>query len=218
MEAEAITIVLADDHAVVRRGLRLVLTAEDGLEVVAEAGTTDDAVRLIKAHRPTVAVLDLNMPGSMGSSNDALPALAAEAPGTRVVVLTMQEDPQFARRALAAGASAYVLKEAADTELVEAIRSAAAGEVYLNPRLGARIAAAPPEPAGPPDDLTEREVEILRLIALGHTNGEIGSRLFLSVRTIESHRAHIQQKLRRTSRADLVRYALDHGLLDETEA
>jgi two-component system response regulator NreC len=151
----------------------------------------------------------------MSSSLDALPVLAAEAPGTRIVILTMQEDPQFARKALAAGANGYVLKEAADTELVEAIRLASAGEVYLNPRLGARIAAAPPEPSGPPDDLTEREVQILKLIALGHTNAEIGAQLYLSVRTVESHRAHIQQKLRRTTRADLVRYALDHGLLDE---
>ena len=218
MEADGITIVLADDHAVVRRGLRLVLDGEEGFEVLAEAGTTDDAVRLIKAHRPTVAVIDLNMPGSMSSSLEALPVLAAEAPATRIVVLTMQEDPQFARQALTAGANGYVLKEAADSELVEAIRSAAAGEVYLNPRLGARIAAAPAEPAGPPDDLTERELQILQLIALGHTNAEIGGQLFLSVRTVESHRAHIQQKLRRTSRADLVRYAIDHGLLDEPAA
>jgi two-component system response regulator NreC len=215
MADAGISIVLADDHAVVRRGLRLVLDAEEGFEVLAEAGTTDDAVRLVKAHRPDVVVLDLNMPGTMTSSLDALPTLAADAPDTRVVVLTMQEDPQYARQALAAGANAYVLKEGADTELVEAIRRAAAGEVYLNPQLGARIAAAPTEPAGPPDDLTEREVQVLRLIALGHTNTEIGTRLFLSVRTVESHRAHVQQKLRRTNRAELVRYALDHGLLDE---
>ncbi|WP_445151253.1 response regulator transcription factor [Baekduia sp. Peel2402] len=213
-ENGSISIVLADDHAVVRRGLRLVLDAEADLEVLAEAGTTDDALRLVKAHRPDVVVLDLNMPGSVASSLDILPTLASDAPATRVVVLTMQEDPQYARTALAAGANAYVLKEGADSELVEAIRRAAAGEVYLNPQLGAKIAAAPPEPAGPPDDLTEREVEILRLIALGHTNTEIGAQLFLSVRTVESHRAHIQQKLRRTSRAELVRYALDHGLVD----
>jgi two-component system response regulator NreC len=213
---QEITVVLADDHAVVRSGLRLVLDAEAGLRVVAEAGTVDDAVRLTKAHRPSVLVLDLNMPGGPGSSSlDVLPQLAEEASATRVVILTMQEDPQFARRALGAGATAYVLKEAADAELVEAVRRAAAGEVYLNPRLGAQLAAAPPEPAGPPDDLTEREVEILRLIALGHTNAEIGGQLYLSVRTVESHRAHIQQKLRRSSRAELVRYALDHGLLDE---
>ncbi|HVI20383.1 MAG TPA: response regulator transcription factor, partial [Gaiellales bacterium] len=123
----------------------------------------------------------------------------------------MQEDPQFARQALGAGASAYVLKEAADAELVEAVHRAAAGQSFLNPRIGAQLAAAP---AGPPDDLTARETDILRLIALGHTNAEIGVQLFLSVRTVESHRAHIQQKLRRGSRAELVRYALDRGLLE----
>lgn len=207
---------LADDHAVVRSGLRMLLDAEDGLRVVAEAGDVDDAVRLTRAHRPAVLVLDLNMPGSGTSSSlHALPTLGEGAPGTRVVILTMQDDPQFARRALAEGACGYVLKEAADAELVEAVRRAARGEVYLNPRLGAQIAAAPPAPTGPPDDLTDRELEVLRLIALGHTNGDIGGQLFLSVRTVESHRAHIQQKLRRTTRAELVRYALDHGLLED---
>lgn len=216
--AEDITIVLADDHVVVRSGLRMLLDAEDGLRVVAEAGTVDDAVRYTKAHRPSVLVLDLNMPGpTISSSLDALSLLAVEVPGSHVVILTMQDDSQFARRALAEGACGYVLKEAADTELVEAVRRAATGEVYLNPRLGAQIAAAPPAPSGPPDDLTDRELEVLRLIALGHTNGDIGGQLFLSVRTVESHRAHIQQKLRRTTRAELVRYALDHGLLADPE-
>lgn len=217
MAGESITVVLADDHAVVRSGLRLVLEATDDLRVVAEAGTIDDAVRLAKAHRPSILVLDLNMPDGAGggrvSSLDVLPQLAAEAGATRVVILTMQEDPQFARRALAGGAAAYVLKESADAELVEAVRQAAAGGSYLNPRLGARLAATPAEDDGPRDDLTDREAEILRLIALGHTNAEIGGQLYLSVRTVESHRAHIQQKLRRTSRAELVRYALDRGLL-----
>jgi two-component system response regulator NreC len=215
MADNEITIVLADDHTVVRSGLRMILDAEEGLRVVAEAGTVDDAVRLTKAHRPTVLVLDLNMPGTgMASSLDALPGLAAEAAGTRVVILTMQENPEYARTALQAGAKAYVLKEAADGELVQAVRLAAADEVYLHPRLGAQIAAAPSETTAPVDDLTDREVEILRLIALGHTNNDIAKQLYLSVRTVESHRAHIQQKLRRTTRADLVRYALDRGLLD----
>jgi two-component system response regulator NreC len=213
---ERIKIVLADDHAVVRKGLRLLLDGEEGFEVVAEAGTAEDALRYVRAHRPQVLVLDLNMPGNVNSL-DAIPEVEASGDGTRVVVLTMQEDPEFARRALGNGAAGYVLKEAADDELVEAVRRAAAGDTYLNPRLGAALAAAPPKPAGPPDDLTEREVEILRLIALGHTNVEIGEQLYLSVRTVESHRAHIQQKLRRSSRAELVRYALDHGLLDEEQ-
>jgi two-component system, NarL family, response regulator NreC len=213
---DRIKIVLADDHAVVRKGLRLLLDNEDGLEVVAEAGTAEDAMRYVRAHRPQVLVLDLNMPGTLNSL-DAIPDVEGAGDGTRVVVLTMQEDPEFARRALGNGAAGYVLKEAADDELVEAVRRAAAGDTYLNPRLGAALAAAPLKPSGPPDDLTEREVEILRLIALGHTNVEIGQQLYLSVRTVESHRAHIQQKLRRSSRAELVRYALDHGLLEETE-
>jgi two-component system response regulator NreC len=127
----------------------------------------------------------------------------------------MQEDPSFARTALRAGARGYVLKDSADTELVEAVRRAAAGGTYLAPKLGAALAATPDTPPGPPDDLTPREVEVLRLIALGHTNAEIGRQLYLSIRTVESHRAHIQQKLRRSTRAELVRYALDHAMLDE---
>ena len=207
---EPIRLVIADDHVVVRTGLKLVLEAAEGFAVVGEAGDIDTAKRMVAAHRPDVLVLDLNMPGSA-----SLPAIPALVQQTAVVVLTMQDDPAFARQALQMGALGYVLKEAADAELVSAIRAAAEGRTYLNPGLGARIALAPPEPPGPPDDLTGRELEILRLIALGHTNAEIGSRLFLSVRTIESHRAHIQQKTRRGTRAELVRYALDHGLLGD---
>lgn len=207
LSEDAITLVIADDHAVVRSGLRLLLDAEDGLRVVAEAGNGDDALRLARAHRPTVLVLDLNMPGL--PSLDVVPQLDE----TAVVVLTMQNDPAFAREALQAGAAGYVLKEAADSELVAAVRAAAAGRTYLNPELGARLAAAPSQPAGPPDDLTERELGVLRLIALGHTNAEIAKQLYLSVRTVESHRAHIQQKTRRSTRAELVRYALDQALI-----
>ena len=206
------TVVIADDHTVVRQALRLLIDADDDLQVVAEAGDVPDAERLTRAHRPSVLVLDLNMPG--GSSLEAITRLRESVPQTAIVVLTMQNDPAFARRALQAGASGFVLKEAADEELLQAMRLAAAGDTYLNPRLGARLAAQPPEPARPPDDLTEREVEVLRLIALGHTNTEIGEQLFLSTRTVESHRAHIQQKLRRTTRAELVRYALEHGMVD----
>jgi two-component system response regulator NreC len=203
-----ITVVIADDHAVVRKGLRLLVDAEPGLRVVAEAGNVPDALRMAKAHRPAVLVLDLNMPG--GSSLGAIPELAET---TAVVVLTMQDDPSFARQALQSGAKGFVLKEAADDELLLAVHLAADGDTYLNPRLGAKLAAQPLKSEGPPDDLTEREVEVLRLIALGHTNNEIGSQLYLSTRTVETHRAHIQQKLRRNSRADLVRYALEHDLV-----
>jgi two-component system response regulator NreC len=207
-----ITLVLADDHAVVRKGLRLLVEAEEGLHVLAEAGTVPDAVRMARIHRPSVLVLDLNMPG--GSSLEAIPTILDEAPTTAIVVLTMQNDPSFARKALQAGALGFVLKEAADDELLGAIRLAAEGETYLNPRLGARLAAQPAQPSGPPDDLSERELEVLKLIALGFTNAEIAGQLYLSVRTVESHRAHIQQKTRLSSRAELVRYALEHQLVD----
>jgi two-component system, NarL family, response regulator NreC len=208
----ATTLVLADDHAVVRSGLKLLLESEEDLTVLSEAGDVDGAVRTVLGHKPDVLILDLNMPGTM-TSLEAIPKFAEVSPDTKIVVLTMQEDPQFAREALRSGALGYVLKEAADSELVEAIRRAAAGQTYLNPQLGAALAATPEE-TGPPGDLSEREAEVLRLIALGHTNAEIGEQLFLSVRTVESHRAHIQQKLRLSSRAELVRYALEHGMLD----
>ncbi len=203
-----IRVVIADDHPVVRAGLKLLLDAEDGMSVVAEAGAVDETRRRVSAYKPDVLVLDLNMPGE-----PSLPAIPELAASTAIVVLTMQDDPAFAREALQNGAKGYVLKEAADAELVEAVRAAAAGRTYLNPGLGARIAAAPPEPSGPPDGLTEREVGILRLIALGHTNAEIAEQLYLSVRTVESHRAHIQQKLGRTTRAELVQYALAKGFV-----
>jgi two-component system, NarL family, response regulator NreC len=209
---DSISIVLVDDHEVVRKGLRMVLDAEEGFEVIAEAGDLEATHRYVRAHRPRVLVLDLNLPE--GSSLAAIPELREESPDTAVVVLTMQQEPAFAREAIRAGALGYVLKQSAGTELVDAVRAAAAGETYLNPKLGAQLAAAPAEPAGPPDGLTEREVDILRLIGLGHTNGEIADQLYLSVRTVESHRAHIQQKTGRSTRSELVRYALDHGLVE----
>ena len=205
------TIVVADDHAVVRTGLRLLLDAEPELEVIAEAGDMPGAIRTVQAHHPAVLVLDLNMPG--GSGLDAITTLSASTPESAIVVLTMQDDPAFARRALQNGALAFVLKEAADDELLEAVRAAARGETYLNPRLGARMATEPTSPPEPDDDLTDRERDVLRRIALGHTNAEIAGQLYLSVRTVETHRAHIQHKLSRSSRAELVQYALEHKLV-----
>jgi two-component system response regulator NreC len=206
-----ITIVLADDHQVVRQGLRMLLEAEEGFEVLDEAGDIDTALRKVLAYRPRVLILDLNIPG--GPSIEAIPQFRETSPDTQVVVLTMQDDPMYARNALRSGALGYVLKEAADTELVQAVRLAAAGQTYLNPSLGARLAAAPAEPAGGPDGLTGRELDVLRLIALGHTNGEIAKSLYLSVRTIESHRARIQQKTGCLTRAELVAYAREHKLV-----
>jgi len=194
----------------VRNALRLLLDAEPGFEVVAEAGDAEAAVRYVRGHKPTVLILDLNMPGR--SSLEAVPEIRQASPGTEIVVLTMQNEPVYARRALQAGVRGYVLKEAADAELVQAVRSAALGDTYLQPTLGAKLAAGVDEREG--DELSERERDVLRLIALGHTNAEIAERLYISIRTVESHRAHIQQKLRLSSRSQLVRYALEHGLVE----
>lgn len=204
-----LSIVLADDHAVVRSALRMLLEAEDDFEVVAEAGTADDAIRYVLGHKPDVLILDLNMPGR--PSLEAIPEILEVSPGTSIVILTMRNEPAFARRALSAGVLGYVLKEAADAELVQAVRSAAEGKTYLQPSLGARLAAD--DGTGASGGLSDREIEILKLIALGHTNAEIAEQLFLSIRTVESHRANIQSKLKVSSRSEMVRYALDQGLV-----
>ena len=206
----AIRVVIADDHAVVRRGLRQVLESQRGIEVVGEASDLAGARHYVLGHQPDVLVLDLHLPE--GLSLGAIPELRTRSPETQIVVLTMQDEPAYAREALNAGALAYVLKEAAESELVEAVRRAAAGDIYLNPRLGARMALEPPP--GPPDGLSEREVQVLRLIALGYTSSEIAKELCLSVRTVESHRSHTQQKLGVSTRSELVRYALEHRLID----
>ena len=208
-------VLLVDDHAVVRAGLRRVLEAEPDIEVVGEAGTARDAVLEARATKPDVILLDVVMPGESGV--DALPRLLKEAPGARVLVLSMQDDPRYVREAFAAGASGYVLKEAADSEVVGAVREVAAGGRYLHPALGARVISAEEEAraATEADPLSDREREVLRLLALGHTNQEIAKMLYISVRTTETHRAHIMQKLRLKTRAELVRYALANGFLDE---
>jgi two-component system response regulator NreC len=210
MVEDEIRVLLADDHSVVRHGLRQLLEADGGFAVVAEAADVPSTLEMVRAWHPDVLILDLNMPG--GSSLDAIPQLRSVSPETQIVILTMQSEPAYARRALGAGALGYVLKDGADEELVEAVRRAAVGQSYLHPRLGARVAAEPR--TGPPDTLSDRELQVLRLVALGYTNGEIADRLSLSVRTVETHRAHIHQKLRLRSRSDLVRYALAHDLLD----
>jgi two-component system, NarL family, response regulator NreC len=208
-----IKVVLVDDHAVVRSGLRLLLDAEDDMEVVGEAGNAEDAVFRARALKPDVVLLDVVMPGESGI--EALPKLLKESPATNVLVLSMQDDPSYVREAFAAGASGYVLKEAVDEEVVSAVREIASGGRYVHPALGARMIAAEAEEraAAEADPLSDREREILRLLALGHTNQEIARQLYISVRTAESHRAHIMQKLRLSTRAELVRYALSHGLL-----
>jgi two-component system response regulator NreC len=207
-----ITAVLADDHQIVRDGIRMVLEAEPDIEVVAEAGDVDAAARYVLGHKPSVLVLDLSMPG--GSSIDLIPKVLEISPQTATIVLTMQSEPAFARQALRSGARGYVVKHAAASELVEAIRVALEGGTYINPQLGARLASEPPTRSEPPDGLTPREIEVLNLIALGYMNPEIAERLVLSVRTVETHRANIQRKTNRHTRAELIAYALEQGLVE----
>ena len=208
-------VLIVDDHAVVRSGLRLVLEAEEDIEPVGEAGTARDAIFQNRSLKPDVILLDVVMPDQSGL--DVIPTLLHERREAKVLVLSMQDDPQYVRQAFAAGASGYVLKEAADREVVAAVREVAKGGRYVHPELGARLVAADTEAArlAEEDPLSDREREVLRLLALGHTNQEIAKGLFISVRTAETHRAHIMQKLRLNTRAELVRYAISNGLLEE---
>jgi two-component system, NarL family, response regulator NreC len=212
-----IHVLIVDDHAVVRSGLRLLLDAEDDIETVGEAGNARDAIFEARARKPDVVLMDVVL--SDRSGIEVTPDVLKEAPDAKVLVLSMQDDPRYVREAFSAGASGYVLKEAADTEVVGAIRTVARGERYLHPALGAQMAAADAagQRAVEEDPLSEREREVLRLLALGHTNQEIARMLFISVRTAETHRAHVMQKLRLDTRAELVRYALAQGLLSEQE-
>jgi two-component system, NarL family, response regulator NreC len=210
----SIRVLVVDDHAVVRTGLRRVLDAEPDIETVGEAPNAERAVFEALAHKPDVVLMDVVMPGKSGI--EILPTLQQNAPDAKVLILSMQDDPRYLREAFGAGASGYVLKEAADTEVVDAVRAVAAGERYVHPALGARLveAEAAERRRADEDPLSDREREVLRLLALGHTNQEIAKLLYISVRTAETHRAHIMQKLRLSSRAELVRYALSEGLLE----
>ena len=209
-----IRVLVVDDHAVVRSGLRRVLDADAGIETVGEAADAERAVFEAIETNPDVVLLDVMMPGKTGI--EGMPALQQAVPGVKVLVLSMQDDPRYVREAFDAGASGYVLKEAADTEVVAAVKAVAAGERYVHPTLGAKLVAADAEERrrAERDPLSEREREVLRLLTLGHTNQEIASMLYISVRTAETHRAHIMQKLQLRSRAELVRYAIAEGLID----
>jgi two-component system, NarL family, response regulator NreC len=211
-------VLIVDDHAVVRSGLKLVLESEEGIEPVGEAGSAREAVFEARSTKPDVILLDIVMPDQSGI--EVIPTLLKENPETKILVLSMQDDPHYVREAFAAGASGYVLKEAADSEVVAAVREVAGGGRYVHPELGARLITAESEERrrAEADPLSERESEVLRLLALGHTNQEIAKQLFISVRTAETHRSHIMQKLRLSSRAELVRYALERGLLEKPES
>lgn len=207
-DEQQITVVLADDHNVIRAGLRSMLEAEADLRVIGEAADSAAASKLARDRRPDVLVLDLQMPGAEPIRD--IPALREAVPGTAIVMLTMQSDPRRARDLLRAGAAGYVLKQAAEQKLTEAIRIAAGGGSYIDPELGGALAKLE---ADPMEDLGERERELLRLLALGYTNREIGEQLFLSVRAIEVNRAKLLEKLGISSRPELVRLAIDNGII-----
>lgn len=206
---EKTTVVLVDDHAVVRGALKALLDGQEDLEVVGEAGDIASARAIVTEKRPRVLVLDVNLPD--GLATDAVPSLREESPETAIVLLTMERDLTLARRALDAGAGGYLFKDSAHLELIEAVRAAAAGEQHLAPAVAAGLKNNAPEEK---PLLSPREIDVLKLMALGHTNREIGEQLSLSVRTVETHRAHIQQKLGLSSRPELTRYALANGLID----
>ncbi len=216
--ADRVRVALCDDHAVVRSGLRAILEAEADLEVVGESGTAEEAVALAREAQPDVFVMDIGLPDRSGIAATA--EVCQASPATRVLVLTVHDDVTYLRRAFDAGAVGYLVKEAADVELVQAVRQVAAGKQYVHPSLGAALLArevATARPAGPGGELSEREVEVLRLIAGGLTNAEIAARLYVSVRTVETHRAHIHQKLDVRTRAGLVRVAREAGVLQAGE-
>jgi two-component system response regulator NreC len=217
--AERIRIALCDDHAIVRSGLRRILEAEPDLEVVGEAASAEQAIDVARETLPDVFVMDVGLPDRNGIAATA--DVCEVSPSTKVLVLTVHDDVAYLRRAFEAGAVGYLVKEAADIELVQAIRQVARGKQYVHPTLGAALLApdaATARPAGPGGELSEREVDILRLIANGLTNGEIAERLFVSVRTVETHRSHIYQKLDVRTRAEVVRIARQGGLLDNDES
>jgi two-component system, NarL family, response regulator NreC len=207
--ADAIEIVLADDHPVVRGALKALLEGQPDLSVVGLAADLLSARAAVLDSRPDVLVLDVNLPD--GLAVDAVAGLREEAPGTEIVLLTMERDLTLVRRALEAGALGYLFKDAAHSELIEAVRHAAEGREYLPLAVAAGLDG---EVKAEPAILSPRETEVLRLMALGHSNREIGERLSLSVRTVETHRAHVQQKLGLGGRPELTRYALENRLID----
>jgi DNA-binding NarL/FixJ family response regulator len=210
-------VALCDDHTVVRNGLARILAGQPDLEVVGEAGTAEEAVEVARRTRPDVFVMDLGLPGANGFA--ATEAVIEASPGTKVVVLTVHDEAAYVRRAFSVGAKGYLVKEAADVELVDAVRAVAAGQRYVHPTLGAALLTPPKtaQAAGPGGELSDREVEVLRLIARGYTQPEIAAELYISARTVESHRAHIHQKLGLRTRAELVAFARRTDVLDEQE-
>jgi DNA-binding NarL/FixJ family response regulator len=207
-----IRVLLVDDHELFRSSLRTRLAQEDGILPVAEAGTAKLAVSKARALQPDVVLLDLVLPG--GSGYDAIPDLLKASPSTNIVVVSSQTQPTSVRQAIGAGARGYVPKRASDIELIEAVRRVATGERYVDPQLGAQVVAPDCAPALEP--ISDRERDVLHLLAMGYTNQEIGKKLYVSVRTVDTHRAHVMQKLGLETRAELVLFALANGLVGQS--
>lgn len=218
-----IRIFLADDHAVLRAGLKALLNAEPDMEVIGEAGDGRHCVQKVARLQPDVILLDINMPHCNGL--EALPKLRQASPASRILILTMHDDAQYLRQALAEGSVGFILKQAADTELLSAIRTVYNGGVFLHPAHTKTLLedTLDQTPAEAPTNnalaqLSEREQEVLRLVALGHSNKEIADMLYLSVKTVETYKARLMGKLALKTRTALVRFALKHGLLDEEKS
>ena len=204
-----IRVLIVDDHDLLRAGLRSRLEREPGMAVVGEADTSERAVSLARKLQPDLVLLDLLLPRKGGY--DTIPELLAVAPDVKILIVSSQAAPSSVRRALTAGAAGYLPKRASDQELITAIRAVADGAGYVDPDLGAKLVSPNGSPALEP--LSERERDIVHLLALGYTNQEIGKKLFISVRTVDTHRAHIMQKLGLETRAELVMFALANGVI-----
>jgi DNA-binding NarL/FixJ family response regulator len=212
-----IRVLIADDHQLVRDGLKQILSAAQGVEVAGEAATGDEALAQVRRHHYDLVLLDMSMPGLSGI--DLIKRLRIEKPAQRILVLSMHAEQQYAARALKAGASGYLTKDSAVKELIGAIRKIAAGGLYITETAAASLVSdAQPGDAPPHSQLSDREFEIFRLLAAGRSPTDIGAQLHLSVKTVSTHKTRILEKLKLGGTAELVRYALEHDLLDERPA
>ena len=213
-----VRVLLADDHATMRYGLKLLIDAEPDMTVVSEAGDGEEAIRKTRETKPDVVVMDISMPGMNGFA--ATRALKQAQPGTKVITLTRHTEDAYLQELLRAGASGYVLKRSAPTELLHAIRRVAAGGQYVDSTLTSRVTAGFARPAGAAGKrvsaLTDREAQVLRLIAAGYGNKEIGAQLTLSAKTVDAHKTNAMRKLDLRGRIDIVKYAVLQGWLDQT--
>ncbi|MCL4371159.1 MAG: response regulator transcription factor [Chloroflexi bacterium] len=221
---EKLRILLVDDHAVLRAGLRLLIDRQPDMIVIGEADTGEAARQVAHYLQPDVVLMDISMPGMDGL--EAMRLIKRDLPGVKMLVLTMHEDEDYLRQALSSGAAGYVPKSAADTEVISALRAVARGGVYIHPSHAKMLIEGMLPTLESPGGgrqyphhatLSDREREVLRLVALGHTNNQIAEQMFISVKTVESYRARVMEKLGLRNRAALVRYALEHGLVDDNE-